>query len=319
MHMADALISPTVGAAGWAVAGGFIIYSSAKVKKELDEKRVPLMGVLAAFVFAAQMINFTIPMTGSSGHLGGALLLSVILGPYAGFIAIASVLTVQAFFFADGGILALGCNIFNIGVISCFIAYPFVYRSIAGEGLTKWRIATASIVAGIAALQMGAFGVVTETYLSGVTELSFGKFLLLMQPIHLAIGIVEGLVTAGVVLFLAKFRHDIISDSTSRISFVKVAASIALVTCLTAGVFSLYASGHPDGLEWSLEKSELVEKAPSGIYAKLESIQEKTSILPDYSFKSGESTVGTSTAGIAGSIITLMLVFSAGFVFRKKH
>ncbi len=126
MHMADALLSPAVGGAMWAATAAVTVYSSTRVKQSLDEHKVPLMGVLAAFVFAAQMINFTIPATGSSGHLGGGLLLAILLGPHAAFLAIASVLTVQALFFADGGLLALGCNIINLGFFPCFIAYPLI-------------------------------------------------------------------------------------------------------------------------------------------------------------------------------------------------
>src|SRR5512133_3669251 len=132
MHMADALLSPAVGGAMWTVTAGLAAYSAKKVQKNLDEKKVPLMGVLGAFIFAAQMINFTIPATGSSGHLGGGMILAILLGPHAAFITMASVLTVQALFFADGGLLALGCNLFNLGVFTCFIAYPLVYRRLAG-------------------------------------------------------------------------------------------------------------------------------------------------------------------------------------------
>ena len=110
MHMADALVSPAVGGAFWAAAAGTIAYCSARVRKDLDDRKVPLMGVLGAFVFAAQMINFTIPATGSSGHLGGGLLLAIVLGPSAAYLTIASVLMIQALFFADGGLLALGCK-----------------------------------------------------------------------------------------------------------------------------------------------------------------------------------------------------------------
>ena len=124
MHMADALLSPAVGGTMWAASSGTIAYCSAKMRKELDDRNVPLMGVIGAFLFAAQMINFSIPGTGSSGHLGGGLLLTILLGPHAAFLTIASVLVVQALFFADGGLLALGCNIFNLGFFPAFVAYP---------------------------------------------------------------------------------------------------------------------------------------------------------------------------------------------------
>ena len=124
MHMADALLSPAVGGGFWAGTLGFIIYSAKRLRARMNERLIPLMGVLGAFVFAGQMINFTIPGTGSSGHLGGGMLLAILLGPHAAFIVIASILTVQALFFADGGLLALGCNIWNLGIYPCYIAYP---------------------------------------------------------------------------------------------------------------------------------------------------------------------------------------------------
>jgi cobalt/nickel transport system permease protein len=98
MHMADALISPAVGGTMWAATAGLITYSSKRVKEDLDDRKVPLMGVLGAFIFTAQMINFAIPGTGSSGHLGGGMILSILLGPCAAFLTIASVLFVQALF-----------------------------------------------------------------------------------------------------------------------------------------------------------------------------------------------------------------------------
>src|SRR5512139_4115733 len=133
MHMADALLSPAVGGAMWAVSAGTIAHCSAKVRNEVDDRKVPLMGVLGAFLFAAQMINFSIPGTGSSGHLGGGLLLAVLLGPHAAFLTIASVLVVQAVFFADGGLLALGCNVFNLGFFPAFVAYPFLNPKVTGK------------------------------------------------------------------------------------------------------------------------------------------------------------------------------------------
>src|SRR5450830_682834 len=133
MHMADALINPAVGGTMWIVTAGLIAYCARKVKQTMNAKLVPMMGVLGAFIFAAMMINFSIPGTGSSGHLDGGLMLTILLGPYAAFLVISSVLVVQAFFFADGGLLALGCNIFNLGFFPAFIAYPFIYRVIARD------------------------------------------------------------------------------------------------------------------------------------------------------------------------------------------
>ncbi len=133
MHMADGFISPAVGCTMWAASAAITALCARKVRQEKEVRLVPLMGVLGAFIFACQMLNFTIPGTGSSGHLGGGLILAVLLGPYAGFLVMAAILAVQALFFADGGLLALGCNIFNMGFFSCLVAYPFIYRPLAGK------------------------------------------------------------------------------------------------------------------------------------------------------------------------------------------
>ena len=202
MHMADGLISPAVGAVMYGLSGAAAIYSAKKLKEENESEKIPLMGVMGAFVFAAQMINFTIPGTGSSGHLCGGVLLSSILGPYGGFITMIAILALQCFMFADGGILALGCNIWNMAFYGCFIGYFCIYHQLTKNKMSNGRIMLASILASVMTLQLGAFSVTLETLISGVTKIPFGTFLLLMQPIHLAIGFVEGVVTGLVLIFI---------------------------------------------------------------------------------------------------------------------
>ncbi|HPR52685.1 MAG TPA: energy-coupling factor ABC transporter permease [Deltaproteobacteria bacterium] len=338
MHMADALITPVVGGTMWAVTASLTVYCAHKVKEDLDERKVPLMGVLGAFIFAAQMINFTIPATGSSGHLGGGMILAILLGPHAAFLVMASILTVQALFFADGGLLALGCNIFNLGFFPCFLAYPFIYRKIAGDDPTKARLITGATLASIIALQLGAFGVVLETIASNISELPFSTFVLLMQPIHLAIGIVEGLVTAAVITFVWNARPEILRMAHERItgdfSMKKVLAGLAIVAVLTGGIFSWFASAHPDGLEWAMfhtSGAEELEPGANAAYEVLAGVQEKTAFMPDYGFREtvsggdeGEEaeevwpavSAGTTTAGLVGGFLTLLLAGLIGFTLR---
>lgn len=293
MHMADALLSPAVGGIMWAASAATIAYCSYKVRKELDDSKIPLMGVLGAFIFAAQMINFTIPVTGSSGHLGGGLLLTVLLGPYAAFLTIASVLVVQALFFADGGLLALGCNIFNLGFFPAYIAYPFVYKKIIGKQPTAAKISIASVIAAITGLQMGALGVVLETLFSGISSLPFSTFVAMMQSIHLAIGLVEGFVTAAVVSFIYKARPEIMQSTlTSQPSGMHPIRNIVMLFLMTAfitgGFFSWYASDNPDGLEWSIAKvtgQEELKGPEHGLHGALATLQNKIAFLPDYSFR----------------------------------
>ncbi|HEX9081476.1 MAG TPA: energy-coupling factor ABC transporter permease, partial [Holophagaceae bacterium] len=202
MHMADALVSATVGGTFWALSGGTLAGCSRQLRREGDERRVPLMGVLGAFVFAVQMVNFAIPGTGSSGHLVGALLLAILLGPAAAVLVLGSVLLVQALFFADGGLLAFGCNLFNMGILPIFVAYPLLYRPLARRG----HPALGALLGSLVGLQLGALAVVLETTLSGLAALPFRPFLLAMLPIHLPIGLVEGLATALILRFLRRVR-----------------------------------------------------------------------------------------------------------------
>jgi cobalt/nickel transport system permease protein len=333
--MADALISPAVGGTMWTASAVAIAYCSKKVKEELDERKVPLMGVLGAFVFAAQMINFTIPATGSSGHLGGGMLLAILLGPYAAFLVIASVLVVQALFFADGGLLALGCNIFNLGFFPAFIAYPLIYKKIVKGEITKWKLTFGATLAAVVGLQLGAFGVVLETLASGITELPLPTFVMFMQPIHLAIGLVEGIVTTAVVSFVWQASPQILGESLKKaptgLMPVKSTLAVLLVAALiTGGIISWYASENPDGLEWSMAKvsgkAELEGK--DRIHSLLASIQEKIAFLPDYSFKSTavaaeagkedqSARLGTSVSGIVGGAFVLALAFIVGFTLKR--
>ena len=333
MHMADALISPAVGGTMWAASAGLIAYCARKVRLTMRDNLVPMMGVLGAFIFAAQMINFTIPGTGSSGHLGGGLILAILLGPYAAFLVIASVLTVQAFFFADGGLLALGCNIFNLGFYPSFIAYPFVYRAIAKVQRGTPRAWAAAIIAAVVGLQLGAFSVVLETRASGISELPLGAFVLLMSPIHLAIGVVEGLATAVVVSFVARARPEALSAAETGMGLRPVLIGLLVAAAVTGGAVSWFASAHPDGLEWSIAKvtgTEEVSGSESGLHKELSSVQEKTAFLPDYGFKSGAEaaeseeqpaswpavSAGTSVSGLVGGAITLMLACAVGLMLK---
>lgn len=331
--MADALISPAVGVTMMAATAYVAAYSIKKVQNDLDDKKVPLMGVMGAFVFASQMINFSIPATGSSGHLGGGMLLAILLGPYAGFLTMASILLIQALFFGDGGLLAYGCNVFNLGFYTCFIAYPLIYKWITRKELTSGKIFGASMSSAILGLQMGAFSVVLETLFSGKTELPFNTFVLLMQPIHLGIGIVEGLVTATVVTFVWKARPEILErtaagETFGSISIKKVLTGILVAAIIIGGFVSWFASSNPDGLEWSMERTAgTAELGASGsVHDMLANIQSKTAFLPDYSFKTsteGEtnSYAGTSVSGIVGGALTLGLAGLIGLiisVFKKK-
>ena len=328
MHMVDALLSPAVGLATSAVSAAAIGYSVVKVKKdEFCEKKIPLMGVAGAFVFAAQMIDFTIPATGSSGHIGGGILLAGLLGGIPAFLSIAAVIIIQCLFFADGGLLALGANIFNLGVIPCLIIYPLLFKPFLKNGVSSKRLTAASILAVIAGLQLGAFGVVLMTTISGITELPFFTFVALMQPIHLVIGIIEGIITAAVLCFIYRMRPEIIETANSgerleKVSTKKVIIMIAAAAILLGTVFSLVASEYPDGLEWAIGKTteratgtDTEIEAEGGIYDITSGIQENTAFLPDYEFAGNpENALGTSLSGLLGAAVTFGIAAVTGLI-----
>jgi cobalt/nickel transport system permease protein len=330
MHMADALVSPAVGAAFWTASAGTIALCSARVRTQLDDRKVPLMGVLGAFVFAAQMINFTIPATGSSGHLGGGLLLAILLGPAAAFLTIASVLMVQALFFADGGLLALGCNIFNLGIFPAFIAYPLIYRPLIGKQPRQSRMVFAAVMAAVVTLQCGSFAVVLQTVISGVSALPFATFTLLMQPIHFAIGLIEGIVTALLVLFVYRARPEVLQSvieekPVGELPLRSLLTAFALATLLLGGFFSWFASEQPDGLEWSIARitgSAGLPETALKEHGALGAVQEKTSFLADYALP-GEAGPGnrqravTTLSGIVGGALTLVICTLIGVALRR--
>ncbi len=324
MHMADALVIPAVAGTMYAASAVAAGVSVKQVKLEDAPKKIPMMGVMGAFVFAAQMINFTIPGTGSSGHLCGGMMLSAILGPYGGFLTMIGILLTQCLFFADGGLLALGCNVWNMAFYGCFVGSFLIWRPIMKNGADKKKIFLASILGSVITLEMGAFSVLLETLISGVTELPFGTFAAAMLPIHLAIGLVEGIITGAVLSFVHEARPELLwgigkaSEKEGRLSFGKTVGIIACAAAVVGGIVSLFASAFPDGLEWSMERvagtAEL--EASGGAYSAAESIQEALSFLPDYAFKGSESALGTTVSGIVGALIVVAICVGAALLFR---
>lgn len=297
--MADALVSPAVAVGTGVAATALIAVAASKIKKEKKTDIVPLMGVLGAFVFAAQMINFSIPGTGSSGHIIGGVLLAAVLGPWAAFITLCSVLIIQCLVFADGGLLALGCNILNMAATSCLVGYWLVYKPVAGHADKPWRIVAASVAACITALEIGALGVTVETELSGITAIPFGMFLGFMLPIHLAIGAVEGLATAAVLVFLSSSMPQILycrnkeNSAPARKTLKRAMIGFGTGALLFAAAFTWLASSNPDGLEWSIENVAGLGELPS--------VALPTAVMPDYN---------STFAGIVGAVIVMVMLWA---------
>lgn len=299
MHMADALLAPGVAGIMYACSTAAAGHSIQKLDKDKEDQLVPVMGVMGAFVFAAQMINFTIPGTGSSGHLCGGMLLTAVVGPYAAFLTMIGVLLIQCLLFADGGLMALGANVWNMAFYGCFVG-ALIWRAFMRKGITRKKIIAASLLGCVLTLQLGAFSVTLETLASGITELPFTAFLAVMQPIHLAIGLVEGAVTAAVLVFLQEARPSLLwqaesADSQKQPMTLRgVLGVMAVLAAVTAGLLSLFASAFPDGLEWSLQRltgsTEL--EATGSVQAFFARIQSLTALLPDYNLAGSESAAG---------------------------
>ncbi len=343
MHMADALLAPAVAATMYVATGVTVGTSVRSLRKDENTAKLPTMAVASALVFAGQMINYTIPGTGSSGHLCGGMLLSALLGPQAGFLSMVVILAIQALFFADGGLLALGANCWNMAFYGCFVGYYLIWRPIlrskaGSRAATRVRIVLASVLGCIVTLQLGAFSVVLETTLSGITELPFGAFVGVMQPIHLAIGLVEGLITSAVLLFVYEARPELLTEVNtagvkSKCSLKTTLIVLAVAVAVIGGGLSLLASANPDGLEWSMfgnseagySENMGLDEENYGVSGKAAdtaaAIQEKTALMPDYAFANSDSPAGTSTAGLAGSAIVAgvaVLICLIGGFFRKK-
>lgn len=292
MHLGNGIICPVTGIPMLAVAGITAFYAFKKSKDMKDRVGVfagkPLEFVmLTILVFAMQMINFAIPTTGSSGHIVGGILLAALIGPYAAFLAMCAILLVQAVFFADGGLLALGCNIFNMGILACFVAYPIIYKPLAD----KKKPMLVAILASTVALQLGSIAVVIEATLSGsIQNSAIMNFTGLMQAIHLPIGIVEGIVTGGLII-LSRF-----------VDSKKLASVFGITSLALSGFIAQYASTKPDGLEWSLLNisDSFVAQTQWSLYAVAESVQNKLAVL---------STMQSSIANLCGVIILAILMF----------
>lgn len=313
MHVADALVSAPVALTAGGAAVTLIAVASNKVKKISREEIIPLMGVMGAFVFAAQMINFSIPGTGSSGHIIGGILLAALLGPWAAFITLTSVLIIQCLIFADGGLMALGCNIINMAAMSCLVAYPLVYRPLTGDSISKTKISLAAVLASVVSLEAGAVLVTAETELSGITALPTTTFLGLMTSIHLAIGLCEGLATAAILSFVAAYQPGLLyqtaispkrntnerEKNTKRMLFI-----FGIAALIMAGGFTWLASENPDGLEWSIERI-------TGTTELGEALVPPTAIMPDYD---------STFAGIIGGVIVMAMLWCiCALLFRRKR
>lgn len=319
MHVPNHLTSPEGAILSGIVAIVLVGVAVSKISKSpIAKKRLPLAGVLGAFVFAAQMLNIPIANIGCSGHLVGGILLASMLGPWLGFLTLSGVLTIQSLIFADGGILALGWNIVNMAAIGSLIVYPLIFRPIAERSTLPSRSFLAALSASIVAVVLGALGVVLEVSASGISMLPTGTFAGYMLPTHIAIGALEGVITGAIVAFVASREPALLECNAKRggalrVNYRGALISFAVASLIVGGVFSLVASERPDGLEWSIERTleggTLTYSEASQQSA--DSFQESIALAPDYE--------GSYTGLLATAGILLVAWVSTAPITRRKR
>jgi cobalt/nickel transport system permease protein len=306
MHIPDGFLSVLVSVILWILTIISVGYALRRVGADLGERKVPLMGVLAAAIFAGQMLNFTVA-GGTSGHLMGAALATILVGPWAAILVMTTVVGVQALIFQDGGLLALGANIFNMGVVGVAVSY-FVYRTVMKlAGRQKWGIFSGGFAAAWLSIEIAALGVALQLAISGTSPANIA--IPAMGGIHAIIGLGEGLITLGALAFIYASRRDLLeTDSTQQKSGGLVWAG-GLVIAILLAIFSPLASAHPDGLEWVAEQKGFIDTVQGPLYE----------IIPDYIFPGvPNEALATIIAGIVGLLIVFGVTLGVAYARRKK-
>ncbi len=300
MHIPDGMLSNTTVVASGAASLGFVSYGVAWVRKHFDQRKVVLMAVTAALIFALQMLNFPVA-GGTSGHFAGGALAAILLGPWAAGIVMTTVLMIQAIVFADGGILALGANVLNLAVIAPFVGWG-VWRALTAINDRRGLKIASAFIAAWVSLFVSAVAAGTEIWLSGNAQL--GLILGAMGFWHAIIGAGEGVVTAGLVAYVLRVRPDVLEAGSAPIqrSMRSLAYGLAILALCAVGL-SFLASSSPDGLEFAYFEQ--------GVGAAFQETQLVSSPIPDYAIPGvSNETLAGILAGMVGVVVTGVLVYA---------
>jgi cobalt/nickel transport system permease protein len=307
MHIPDGFLSLGVSIFFWLVSIIVIGLALKNFNKELNDKKIPLMGILAAAIFAGQMLNFSVT-GGTSGHLLGAALATILVGPWSAVIVMTAVVSTQAIIFQDGGILALGGNLFNMAIAGVAVSYGF-YQLIQRFSRGKtWGIFGGSIVAAWASIFIAALSAAIMLALSGTSPANIA--IPAMAVIHAIIGIGEALITFGAISFLVATRKDLFTSAgESRTTSKSMLAGGVLFT-LALVILSPLASSHPDGLEWVAEQNGFLSAAKSSLYQ----------LIPDYVLPGfTDARLATIAAGLIGAILVFAIAFFTAHSRRQRE
>ncbi len=303
MHIPDGFLSPTVALPLWGVSAGVGGYALRRASRELTESEAPVIGVVAAGIFAAQMLNFPIA-GGTSGHLLGTALATMLFGPWVAILIMTCVLSIQALVFQDGGLIALGANLFNMGILGALVAYAVqqTFRGLLGD--RPGARYAAAFASGWTAVVMGALATGLELSLSGLTPANVA--LPAMGGIHALIGIVEGLITTSAVAFLAAVRRGLLAERPVAGRVPLWIAGLALALGLT--LLAPLASSDPDGLERVARDLGFIQAERSLWRAP----------LPDYVIPGlPNQALATILAGTLGALLAFGLI--AAFTMRRRR
>ncbi|OGO37354.1 MAG: cobalamin biosynthesis protein CbiM [Chloroflexi bacterium RBG_16_57_11] len=306
MHIPDGFLSAVVSIVLWLLSILVIAYSLKRVNQDLGERQVPLMGVVAAAIFAGQMLNFTV-VGGTSGHLMGAALATILLGPWAAMLVMTTVVSVQALIFQDGGLLVLGANIFNMGVIGVAVSY-FVYLSIQRlAGGKSWGIFTGGFLAAWASIFVASLAVALELAFSGTSPANLA--IPAMAGIHALIGIGEGLVTAGALAMIYATRPDLLRADRQKQAGGAALWVVGLIIALALAIASPLASAYPDGLVRIAKQRGFLEAAQGPVYQ----------IIPGYILPGiSNEALATILAGIIGTLIVFGIAAAVAYSKRNR-
>ena len=306
MHIPDGFLSVLVSIVLWIVSILVVAYALKRVNKDLGERQVPLMGVVAAAIFAGQMLNFTV-VGGTSGHLMGAALATILLGPWAAILVMTTVVSVQALIFQDGGLLVLGANIFNMGIIGVAVSY-FVYttiRRLAGE--RNWGIFLGGFLAAWASIFVASLAVALELAFSGTSPANVA--VPTMAGIHAFIGIGEGLITAGALALIYASRPDLLKTGGERKAGGAALWVVGLIIAVALAIASPLASAYPDGLEWVAGQRGFLDSAQGPVYE----------IIPDYVLPGvSNEALATILAGIIGTLLVFGIAAVVAYSRRNR-
>lgn len=337
MHVPDGFINPPVSAVAGVVAAGAVAISLRGARRELDERTAPLAGLVAAFIFAVQMLNFPVA-AGTSGHLLGGALAAILVGPYTGVLCISVVLLMQGILFADGGLTALGVNILDMGIVTTVVAYA-LFRGLVGVlPRTRRSMTVASFVAALVSVPAAACAFTLMYWIGGTTDIPIGKVFTAMVGVHVLIGLGEALITALTVGAVIAVRPDLVHGARGLAAPLKLRVdgelvdapaptpepapahrstrglwATGLITALVlAGFVSYYASANPDGLE--------KVATDKGIDKEAKEHAAKDSPLADYGVKDvSNARLSGGLAGVIGVGATLVAGSGAFYVVSRRR